>query len=178
MFGREFSWSYSCLSWFLVDMIWRLSHMAQTDWNAPLSFVNNFGENAFVVRCSEILRFVIYARPAHCKFKSLLKTSLSFKMEHKTLKLKCVNCSGSEYYTQDGLYFCNECDYQFADLVQMEDDNFKMKAKHIKFKKNDQIKIDALKCKSKLSTGSCAGKKGGGHSLSLWFSTQFSLKPQ
>lgn len=38
------------------------------------------------------------------------------------LMLKCSNCQSDNFYLQDGLYFCEECNVQYANLVEMEYD--------------------------------------------------------
>lgn len=38
-------------------------------------------------------------------------------MDHK---LKCQKCQGDDFNLHDGLYFCNECGVQYANLVEME----------------------------------------------------------
>lgn len=38
------------------------------------------------------------------------------------LKLQCDNCKSRDFYCQDGLYFCEECNVQYANLVEMEYD--------------------------------------------------------
>lgn len=43
-------------------------------------------------------------------------------MADAKLSLKCTNCEGRDFYLQDGLYFCEECNVQFANLVEMEYD--------------------------------------------------------
>lgn len=47
------------------------------------------------------------------------------------IKANCVNCNGTEFYVQDGLYFCEECDFQCVNLVETEyDNNFNAEATH------------------------------------------------
>lgn len=39
-------------------------------------------------------------------------------------KLKCSNCKGTDFYLQDGLYFCDECDVQHENFREMEYEDF------------------------------------------------------
>ncbi|CRK88438.1 CLUMA_CG002257, isoform A [Clunio marinus] len=69
-------------------------------------------------------------------------------MSKNNLKLKCVNCKSSEFYTQDGLYFCEECNVQHENLVEMEyaefDENLKTKQSIYigKQRENEQNKLN------------------------------------
>lgn len=62
-------------------------------------------------------------------------------MDNTKLKLNCRRCNGSEFYVQDGLYFCEECGNQYEHLYEMENewettDNHKTKLDKDKAKKN------------------------------------------
>lgn len=43
-----------------------------------------------------------------------------FGMDFTKIQLKCSNCTGSDFYLQDGLYFCEECGVQYENLFEME----------------------------------------------------------
>lgn len=43
-------------------------------------------------------------------------------MEDNKLGLKCTNCDGSDFYLQDGFYFCEECAFQYENLFEMENE--------------------------------------------------------
>lgn len=68
-------------------------------------------------------------------------------MDGSKLKLNCQNCSGQKFYLQDGLYFCEECDVQFSNMVEMEyegafDDNPNANRERLRFsrKQKDQAR--------------------------------------
>lgn len=63
-------------------------------------------------------------------------------MEVDKLKLNCSRCNGSEFYLQDGLYFCEECGLQYENLFEMEKD-YKLEENFMgrKFAKDKSKKI-------------------------------------
>lgn len=102
------------------------------------------------------------ARPApnqnkKCKQSEKAQTNLenliSNRMADAKLNLRCTNCEGRDFYLQDGLYFCEECNVQFANLVEMEyeeriNENFQSQSR-IKLAK-DKTKEHNLKGKQDL----------------------------
>lgn len=68
-------------------------------------------------------------------------------MESKKLNIKCTHCGGDDFYRQDGLYFCEECNLQ-GNLLEMaydeaHNENF-MPSQGIKFKK-EKSKLENIK---------------------------------
>lgn len=64
------------------------------------------------------------------------------------LKLQCNNCKSREYYCQDGLYFCEECNVQYENLVEMEHEehNALLTTKYrVRFSKKKSQQKDNLK---------------------------------
>lgn len=70
-------------------------------------------------------------------------------MADAKLNLRCTNCNGLDFYLQDGLYFCEECHIQYANLVEMEYDehnqNFQSQSR-IRLAKDKAKKENLLKC--------------------------------
>lgn len=72
-------------------------------------------------------------------------------MASKKPKLECFNCKGTDFYLQDGLYFCDECDVQHENFREMKHEDFNENfptTRRLKFSKGKGNK-DFLKGKSK-----------------------------
>lgn len=74
-------------------------------------------------------------------------------MADAKLNLRCTNCEGRDFYLQDGLYFCEECNVQYANLVEMEYDEH-----NENYQSQGRIKIGKVKTKEENIKGIMTSK--------------------
>lgn len=80
-------------------------------------------------------------------------------MDSKDFFQECPHCKCTEFFSQDGNYFCEECNQQLNTQVEKEHDNFEMiKEYGARRFKTINKKDNILKCKQQRSS-SCTNNK-------------------